>query len=138
MVSWYSRKQVTVARSSTEAEYRAIANTVEEPEATKSLLTELEVSIPTPMRLLRDNQGVTFVANNPICQTKPRHVVMDLHLVREKTDKGDVKVEDIPGNRQRADILTKTLKPKLFYDLRPRLVGMSRFEGNVLERRLTS
>jgi len=63
LVSWYSRKQTTVARSSTEAEYRAIANTVEELEVTKSILTELGVTIPSPMKLLSDNQEATFVAN---------------------------------------------------------------------------
>lgn len=97
-MSWFLQKHTTVARSSTEAEYRAIVNTVEELDATKSLLTELGVAISTLMRLLSDNQRATFVANNPICHTKLRHVAIDLHFVQEKSDKGDVKVEHIPRN----------------------------------------
>lgn len=125
LVSWSSRKQVTVARSSTEAEYRTIANTVEELQATRSLLTELGVTINTPMRLLSDNQGATFIANNPICHTKLMHVAMDLHFVRKKTEVGEIEVKHIPGKLQRTDILTKALKPEMYKELRVNLVGES-------------
>lgn len=76
------------------------------------------------MKILNDNQGATFVANNPIYHTKlRRHVAMDLHFVWEKTDKGEVKVEHIPRIKQMVDILTKALNPKLFLDLRLKLVN---------------
>jgi len=48
---------------------------------------------------------------------------MDLHFVREKMDRGDVRVEHIPGKKQRSYILTKALKPGLYQDLRFNLVG---------------
>jgi len=123
LVSWISRKQVTVARSSTEAEYRALATAVEEMEAIKSLLGELGVTINDPMKLFCDNKGATFVANNPVCHTKLRHVAMDLCFVRERTEAGKVLISHITGNQQRADILTKALKPVSFQELRVNLVG---------------
>lgn len=55
LVSWASRKQNTVARSSTEVEYRAIATTTQKVEAVKTALYELGVQIPVAMMILTDN-----------------------------------------------------------------------------------
>jgi len=75
------------------------------------------------MKLLSDNKGATFVANNPIYHTRLRHVAMDLCFVCERTEAGKIQIEHISGRNQRADILTKGLKPRLFRDLRVNLVG---------------
>lgn len=68
LVTWHSGKQGALARFSTEAEYWAIASTLEEIEGVKSLLT------------------ATFIANNPICHAKLKHVTMDLQFARERTE----------------------------------------------------
>lgn len=86
------------------------------------------------MKLLSDNQGATFVANNPICHTKLWHVAMDLHFIWEKTNTGDREIKHIPGKQQREDILTKALKPDLYQNLRVNLVVESPpVWGGVLE-----
>lgn len=112
-----------MARSSTEAEYRAIATTVEELEGVKSLLTELGIEVKLPLKILTDNKGASFIANNPIGHMKLKHVAMDLGFIRERTEKGSLTVEHIPGALQKADILTKALRPKPFKDLQCKLVG---------------
>lgn len=122
LMSWSSKKQNTLARPITEAEYWSIATTVE-LEGIKALLTELGVTVPLPIQLISDNQSTTFIANNLICHTKLKHVAMDFRFVREKTEQVSLVVKHIPGTVQRANILTKALQPKPFKELQGRLVG---------------
>lgn len=87
------------------------------------MLVEQGVEVPRPMQILPDNFGATFIARNPIGQSKLKHVELDLHFVREKTENGDIPVKHIPRKEQWADILTKPLSPKLFFDTQTKLVG---------------
>lgn len=68
LVSWISKKQGTVIRSSTEAEYRTIATTKQEIEVVsiRSSLLELGVQVPFPMKIYTNNLGASFIARNPI------------------------------------------------------------------------
>lgn len=78
LVAWSSKKQATVARSSTEAEYKAIAITVEELEAV--MLTELGVEVKSPPNILYDNLRATFISQNPVCHAKLKHVAKIFHF----------------------------------------------------------
>lgn len=123
LVSWTSRKQGTLARSSTEAEYRAVATITQEVESVRSTLQELGVQVPRPIKILTDNIGASFIAKNPIAHSKLKHVALDLHFVREKAENGEIIVIHIPSEEQWADILTKALPPKAFLRLQSKLVG---------------
>lgn len=92
-----SKKQNTLARSSTEAEYRAIATTTQEVEAVRLALVELGLEVPRPMVILSDNMGATFIAENPIGHIKLKHVVLDLYFVREKVQNEEIIVKHVPG-----------------------------------------
>lgn len=85
LISWSSRKQGTVTCSSMEAEYRAIATTTQEVEAVRFTLQELGVLIPFPLVIFTDNLDASFIARNLIA-----HICLDLHFVREQTEKGEV------------------------------------------------
>jgi hypothetical protein len=65
-ISWLSRKQRTVARSSTEAEYRAVATTTAEIMWLTNLLHELHIPVSKPPLLLCDNVGATYLCSNPV------------------------------------------------------------------------
>lgn len=97
--------------------------TAQETEAVRSLLMELRVTVPALLKILSDNLGATFVAHNPLCHLKLKHVAMDLHFVRERTENGYLAVLHIPGKDQWADILTKALPPKAFLALQCKIVG---------------
>lgn len=58
LVSWLSKKQVIVTRSSTETEYRSVATTAQELEPIRSLLMKLRVEVPNPLTILTCNIGV--------------------------------------------------------------------------------
>jgi histone deacetylase 1/2 len=108
-VSWSSRKQATVSRSSTEAEYKAIANVTAEIIWIQSLLKELGVFLRDRPRLWCDNLGATYLTTNPMFHARTKHIEVDFHFVREQVTRKAMEVRFISSKDQIADILTKPL-----------------------------
>lgn len=84
LVSWSSKKQSVVSRSTTEAEYCSLANTVSELTWLKSLLLELQVSLRVVPTIYCDNNSVVQMTGNPVYHAISRHIELDLFYVREK------------------------------------------------------
>ena len=120
LISWASKKQTLVARSSTEAEYRSLANTEAELLWVQSLLTELKISFQPP-RILCDNMSTVALTQNPVLHTRTKHMELDIFFVREKVLAKTLFVSHVPSLDQRADILTKPLSPTRFEFLRDKL-----------------
>ena len=74
LVAWSSRKQGVVARSSTEAEYRALAHASAEILWIKSLLRELKITLPQAPVVWCDNLGVAAMAAKPVYHAGTRQV----------------------------------------------------------------
>ncbi|XP_031102077.1 uncharacterized protein LOC116005983, partial [Ipomoea triloba] len=107
LVSWVCKKQRTVARSSTEAEYKALADVCAEVLWILSLLREIGISpLPVP-KLWCDNLGATYMCANPIFHARTKHVEIDYHFVRDRVAAGDIQVHFISTKDQLADIFTK-------------------------------
>ena len=70
LVSWPTKKQHSVSRSSTQAEFRSLAALVAEIKWIKSLLTELHVIQTKPPLLWCDNQGAVMITTNPVLHSK--------------------------------------------------------------------
>ena len=77
LVSWKSKKQSVVARSTTEAEYRAIAIGVAEMLWLRTLLVELKVNQKNQMMLWCDNKSAINIANNPVQHDRTKHIEID-------------------------------------------------------------
>lgn len=114
LISWSSRKQATVSRSSTEAEYKAIANLTAEMIWIKSLLKELGVYQSKAPRLWCDNLGATYLTSNPVFHARTKHIEVDFHFVREQVARKAMEVRFISSSDQVADILTKPLSKTPF------------------------
>ncbi|RVW26484.1 Retrovirus-related Pol polyprotein from transposon RE2 [Vitis vinifera] len=121
LVTWRSKKQSVVARSSAEAEVRAMAQGICEGIWLNRLLEELRVPLKHPMVLYCDNQAAISIAKNPVHHDRTKHVEIDRHFIKEKIEEGVFKVNYTPTNCQTADILTKALARVNFEDLTEKL-----------------
>ncbi|XP_019090996.1 PREDICTED: uncharacterized protein LOC109128647 [Camelina sativa] len=116
-VSWSSKKQRSVSRSSTEAEYRAVANTASELRWICHLLTELGITLPMVPVIYCDNIGATYLCANPVFHSKMKHVALDYHFVREHIQSGMLRVTHVSTIDQLADALTKPLAGPRFHEI---------------------
>lgn len=121
LVSWAARKQKTVSRSSTESEYKALADTVAELTWLEKLLRELCVPITTAPTLWCDNLGATYLSANPVFHARTKHVEIDFHFVREKVAQQQLVVQFISTQDQIVDVFTKALPSQRFLFLRSKL-----------------
>lgn len=113
-ISWKSKKQTTIARSSTEAEYRAMAHAAAEVTWLVRLLTELGVTNLTPISLHCDNQSALHIAKNPVFHERTKHIEIGCHFTRDKVMEGLIQLSYLPIKSQLTDVLTKNLPAAQF------------------------
>jgi hypothetical protein len=118
LVSWSARKQPTVSRSSTEAEYKALANATTEIMWIHKLLTELRVSHPPVARLWCDNVGARYLSANPVYHARTKHIEIDFHFIRERVAQKLLDIRYIHTSDQLADGFTKPLAVSKMKDVR--------------------
>jgi hypothetical protein len=102
LVSWRSKKQAVVARSTAEAEYRAMALALCEMMWLKGMLKELRLLRNETMLLHCDNVAAINIANNPIQFDRTKHVEIDRFFSKEKIDSRVLKFEYIKSCNQLA------------------------------------
>ncbi|XP_071738633.1 uncharacterized mitochondrial protein AtMg00810-like [Rutidosis leptorrhynchoides] len=118
LISWSSKRQSKLSRSSVEAEYRGVANVVAESCWLRNLLLELHCPISKATLVYCDNISAIYLFGNPVQHQRTKHIKMDIHFVREKVAKGQVRLLHISTRYQIADIFTKGLPRLLFNEFR--------------------
>ena len=113
-ISWSAKKQTGVARSSTEAEYRAVSAAASEVRWLFSLLREVGVKVDSVPTIYCDNVGATYLSANPVFHSRMKHLALDYHFIREQVQKGTLRVTHVSSKDQLADGLTKPLPRSRF------------------------
>ncbi|GJW23775.1 ribonuclease H-like domain-containing protein [Tanacetum coccineum] len=121
LLTWSSKRQDTLSRSSAEAEYRGVANAVAETSWIRNLLRELHTPLFTATLVYCDNVSAVYMSANPVQHQRTKHIEIDIHFVRDKVAAGHVRVLHVPSRFQYADIFTKGLPYPLFTDFRSSL-----------------
>ena len=92
LISWKSKKQPTVSRSSAEAEYRSLASTVAEVIWLIGMFRELGVEIELPVNLHCDSKATLQIASNPVFHERTKHIDIDCHFIMVKIQSGLVHI----------------------------------------------
>jgi transposase InsO family protein len=107
-VSWNSKRQPTVAASTTEAEYMAAAAAVKEALWLRKLCKSLDIPITT-VKIMCDNQSAIKLLRNPIFSVRSKHIDIAHHFARERVQSKEVEFSYVPTTEMVADVLTKVL-----------------------------
>lgn len=114
LISWSSKKQSVVSRSSTEAEYRALAQVTAEIVCLESLLQEMQFKTPSIPIIWCDNTSVGALASNLVYHARTKHIELDAHFVHDRVLQKKLEVRYVPTADQIADCLTKGLASSRF------------------------
>ena len=110
LVSWKSKKQNVVSRSSAGSKYRAMAQSIYEIIWLHQLLREVGIKTPIPAKLWCDNQAALHITSNPVFHEQTKHIEIDYYFVRKKKKKtGLISTRYVKTEEQLGDIFTKAL-----------------------------
>ncbi|PKU77531.1 Retrovirus-related Pol polyprotein from transposon TNT 1-94 [Dendrobium catenatum] len=132
LISWTVKKQATVAKSSTEAEYRSLSAATSEVIWLRRLVAELHIPQTSPTTIHCDNPSAISIAKNPVFHARTKHIEIDYHFIRQQISSNDIALAHISSQNQIADIFTKPFSITRFNDLRNKLTIRSssdQFEG---------
>jgi hypothetical protein len=107
--SWNMCVQKTVALSSTKAEYISLSDTSRQLVWVRNLFSELGIEL-APIPLFGDNQGLIFIASNPIQEKRSKHIDLCYHYIRDVVQDGKVELFFVEGTQNPADMFTKNLE----------------------------
>jgi hypothetical protein len=135
LVSWSARKQPMVSRSSTEAEYKAIANVAAEIMWIQTLLDELGIPHPPTASVWCDNLGATYLSANPVFHARTKHIKVDYHFVREQVTRKQLNIRFISTKDQLADGFTKVMSAQQLLQFQHNLnLSRLRLTGDVRDK----
>lgn len=120
-ISWSSKKQATVALSSSEAEYIASTSAACEAVWLRRILKDLQQDAEDPTTIYCDNMSAIAMTKNPVFHSRTKHIEIRHHFIRELVEKQEIVLQFCKTGEQLADIFTKALPTDKFFHFRRRL-----------------
>jgi hypothetical protein len=117
IINWFSKKQKSVAQSSADSEYMALAETIKETIWFRSWIYEV-LGERICCTIKCDNQAAIRLSDNDSIHDRSKHIGLRYPLVRDNVQKGRIRIGWVGSQEQQADILTKALGTKVFIRLR--------------------
>ena len=117
-ISWCSKKQKTVAKSTTEAEYVALSFATQEAIWLRCLLKNIGTKEDGSSTIFEDNNGAIELSRNPKFHDRTKHIDVAHHFVREQVNQNNISVKYCPTQNMLADGMTKALTKDTFQRLR--------------------
>ena len=109
IVNWCSKRQATVARSSTESEYVALSAAAQECIWLRRLLQDFGLGDNKPTTIFEDNTGAIELSKNPKFHNRTKHIDVAHHFTRERVISNELSVVHCPTEDMVADVMTKGL-----------------------------
>nr|GFA95490.1 retrovirus-related Pol polyprotein from transposon TNT 1-94 [Tanacetum cinerariifolium] len=128
VVSCASKKQATVALSSTEAEYVAATKAACQAIWLRRMLSDLNQTQNGATTIFCDNMSAIAMTRNPVLQHRTKHIAIKHHFIRELVAERQVELEFCRTDQQLADLFTKSLSRGKFEEFRDKLL-ISNFES---------
>jgi hypothetical protein len=121
-ISWQSKRQPTVALSSTESEYMALTLASKEAVWLRTFLLELGLAQDGATPIYEDNQGCIALARNAsVHHARTKHIDIQHHFVRELVEAGTIVLHYLETHDMVADVFTKPLPVNTFRKFRDAL-----------------
>ncbi|GAV63500.1 hypothetical protein CFOL_v3_07018, partial [Cephalotus follicularis] len=117
LISWFSKKQNSVALSTTEAEYIAAGSYCVQVMWMKQQLLDYGFNfVKVPIRC--DNTSAICLGKNPVHHSRTKHIDIIYHFIKDHIEKGDIELVFVPTEEQVVDIFTKPLDEQTFSKFR--------------------
>jgi len=131
VVSWRSKLQSVVTRSTTEAEYIAASAAGTEIRWIQNMMKELGYTPPSPAKLYMDNQSSMSVAKNPEHHGRMKHLDLSFYWLKDQVEMKRIQPLYLPTEEMPADLLTKPLAKPQVEKLRAKMGLVLRKSGDV-------
>ena len=117
-MSWASKRQATVAKSTAEAEYVALSYATQEAVWLRQLMKDVGRDVTLPTVIYEDNNGAIDLSRNAKYHNRTKHIDINHHFVRERVRSKEIDVVHCPSKDMVADLLTKGIPRVQFEKLR--------------------
>ena len=121
LVSWFSKKQSSIALSTTEVEYAAAASCCTQILWMMQTLQDIQIKYSPPISIMCYNTSAIIISKNPIMHSKTKHIPIKYHFLCEQVLEQKVKLEYVPSKEQVADRFIEPLPREAFEYLRQKL-----------------
>eukprot|EP00253_Pinus_taeda_P033426 PITA_33426 len=118
LVSWFNKKQSSIALSTVEAEYVAATYCCTQLLWMMQTLQDIQITCTPPISILCDNTSAINISKNPVMHSNTKHIPIKYHFLCEQVLEQKVKLKYVPSKEQVVDIFTKPLPKETFEYLR--------------------